>query len=1332
MSYLSEISKIQNVTIEDVIRISKQYVPSDYYNKPWSHPDLNHGKNLLHSEDALCCYMAAYGEMHWHKLKEALRTFPFDKLTDEFELYDWGCGQGIGSFAFVQALRTYKKDHLLKTIHLEDPSPEVTARARMNLNALGCKKIITSNAYLPSQNLNTNTISALELESPVAVHIFSNVLDIDQISLKGVADLLLSPICKQYVLCIGPANLQESRIEEFVRYFKDFNLQIIKNFRDVNFGVLANKKQYGCNLKLFQFSQMQPFSSTNYYAPIQYFAAYSESNFSCNNEYAAFEIVAPFDLTSRTNLHPVYALISNLISRGMPTRASRYVKNQLNELNISDKEKALKIVAQIQKSLVEVIISGQLNTTQEAWKILVLEKDTDVAQIAIKDFVILYEHLTSLSVDYDTMHLPSIIISSSKNASKNIEYDLIIDFANKETYVRTYKAHNDCYIFVSQSSEIFASRYIYTTERIKYKPIAYPDLKGGYIIDEVLATHARYFLQWFFDKEDFRPGQLPILSRALQLKSVIGLLPTGGGKSLTYQLAALLQPAITIVIDPLRSLMKDQYDGLIRSGVDVCTYINSDLDEKEKQAAETKITSSQTQFIFLSPERLSIYRFRQTLQAMQSSHIYFAYGVIDEVHCVSEWGHDFRLAYLHLGRNLYNYVLAKPTNTTDEHISLFGLTATASFDVLADVERELSGNYSYRLENDATVRYENTNRLELQYNVLEIDSTQLRSIDDVKNAKLEHLPSIIKNVTDKFNEIQSNNAIDYIKRRFVERENLSYTENIRSFNIGIDVDSNWYNYKHSNAACIIFAPHKEGNIGVSGIAEYLNNNGFQKISTFKGGDSVSQQDDFIRGGSHIMVATKAFGMGIDKPNVRFTFHMNYPSSLESFVQEAGRAGRDRKMALATIIYSSKKFSHQNVRTRLMEQFSTDYIINKYFYDKNFLGENFELFVIQMLLSTLQIEISNEEFDNTKTKHAPSQGLLNYLRKFPKGKKLVFYIPYKDDLKLLDFYNQQLIVNRLPILKPIDDNANINSKYGFGSTKYKDAIQKAIYRMCVIGLIDDFTEDYNHQTFRVVATCHTDDTYFANLKSYYLKYFSEDRANSLMSGIEQLDADPIMAALKHLTKFIYGSIAQKRARGILDMEQFCNTAISSKSNWLETNEELKDFIYYYFNSKYAREGYIANNGKPFSLTDDTDRGKNGSFEWVRKYMGVVSPEILGNESEKDNIKHLQGAIRLIRRAIPEPNPALDFLNVFCILFLHQTDNELLKEEMIQNFIEGYSIYKEMYGDSFDKLLEQYKVLLIQYHALDDNQSQEYMGDLISLAQLSLYNSWLNNFKKTYIQ
>ena len=285
-------------------------------------------------------------------------------------------------------------------------------------------------------------------------------------------------------------------------------------------------------------------------------------------------------------------------------------------------------------------------------------------------------------------------------------------------------------------------------------------------IDDAV-DHLRYFLQLLFRKEDFRPGQLPILSRALQNESVIGLLPTGGGKSLTYQLAAFLQPGVSLVIDPLVSLMKDQYDGLINAGIDCCTYINSQVADTRAER-EYDMEHSKCLFVFMSPERLCIHGFRQRLRNMQDLHVYFAYGVIDEVHCVSEWGHDFRFSYLHLGRNLYQYVLPKQSSG-HEHISLFGLTATASFDVLADVERELSGEDAFPLDNDAVVRYENTNRLELQYRVVQVDASGCNDKWAVYERKNDVVAQVLGESLDCLKELEKPENIKRIKSRFLQR-----------------------------------------------------------------------------------------------------------------------------------------------------------------------------------------------------------------------------------------------------------------------------------------------------------------------------------------------------------------------------------------------------------------------------------------------------------------------------------------------------------------------------------------------------------------------------------
>lgn len=139
----------------------------------------------------------------------------------------------------------------------------------------------------------------------------------------------------------------------------------------------------------------------------------------------------------------------------------------------------------------------------------------------------------------------------------------------------------------------------------------------------------------------------------------------------------------------------------------------------------------------------------------------------------------------------------------------------------------------------------------------------------------------------------------------------------------------------------------------------------------------------------------------------------------------------------------------------------------------------------------------------------------------------------------------------------------------------------------------------------------------------------------------------------------------------------------KKDWKETNEDLKDFIYYYFNSKYAREGFVTYDASvkaevPFSLKDDTDSDKHSeaettSFELVKKYMRVVDADIVNNDAQKDNVKHLHGAVRLIRRAAAEMNPVLNLLNIFCILFLGQQDNEMLEEEICNDYEEVIEYY-----------------------------------------------------------
>ena len=1376
--YYRQICSLKNLTIDDVVSISRNFVPVSFRNRAWEYRDnfgrtLEHGTAVLKTEEQCCAYMSAYGPMHRHKLMRALdeNEFPYSDLAGGIEIYDWGCGQGIGTMAVVEKLRQHGMLRKLCKVVLEEPSDVARDRAVIHVKKAledNNADVVAVSKYLPSDNGdNSNSITSISVEQPTAIHIFSNILDIEAVSLKGVSKMITSSGQNHIVLCIGPANLNESRILSFRNYFVENHIHIFTNFRETNFGLHPTRKAYGCLINSFSYCLSQTseiLHEYKYFAPIQYFASFTDTMVKSSLEESAFEILAPFDMTAHKNLCPVYALMSNLISRGCPTLASKKVLSYVSNMSDVQKAKSLNAIARIQKTFIEAIISERLDPNKREWKILIIEDNTSVAKISLEDFSEAYHNLIAMTKDYDHMVLPKLSVSTKNDASSEIEYDAVIDVSidqicnAKEVAFSKFEAQKDCYFIVRSSEKVYEERILYTTERIRYKAFVERNSQGLYNNIETNCSKLRYFLRLIFRKDDFRPGQLPILSRALQLKSVIGLLPTGGGKSLTYQLAAILQPAVTLVVDPLKGLMKDQYDGLLNIGIDCISYINSDITKnyEEGRSREQALTGSQVQIMFLSPERLSIYRFRQVLRSMRESGVYFAYGVIDEVHCVSEWGHDFRLAYLHLGRNLYNYVFPKEVEGEDNHISLFGLTATASFDVLADVERELSGPNAYSLEDDATVRYENTNRLELQYYIYEVDAKDAKNawkVGDIKEAKLLE---VVNDATQKIVEIQDNSAVEYIKERFIERENLmdsAVVNKIHNTNLEVNVERDWYNQTTTNTAGIVFCirASAKANLSVPTVEATLRNNGLESISTYKGGDDTTCQDSFLKGKTNMMVVTKAFGMGIDKPNVRMTFHLNYPNSLESFVQEAGRAGRDKKMALATIMYSPKKFSTQNIRTRLIKDFSADYIQNRYFYDQNFLGAKFELYVMDLLMNRLNVTISNEEMclGESYIKKQSKGGILKYISE-PKynGKTITYYTSCNVSDDELNSYNTELKQKNLPIFETECERQERKKKgkpYAYGYAQYQESLQKAIYRMCIIGLIDDFTEEYArrndgswYKIFRVTTICQEKSEYYKHLGLYYRKYYSVERVESMIAEVQALanTEGVIMACLKHLTSFIYKSIADKRARGILDMEHFCNIAIKSKYDWKKTNEELKDFIYYYFNSKYAREKFKTKDSKlhedvPFSLKDDTNHDIHSedeitSFELVRKYMRVVDPEIVNNDSQMDNVKHLQGAVRLIRRAIAEMNPVLNLLNVFCILYLGLETNEMLEEELYNDY---KAVYIQYLSDDNSALIDEFTQLLVKHAALKD---AEYIDKIQAIIQFEEHVKGLIDISKKYTE
>lgn len=677
-----------------------------------------------------------------------------------------------------------------------------------------------------------------------------------------------------------------------------------------------------------------------------------------------------------------------------------------------------------------------------------------------------------------------------------------------------------------------------------------------------------FFLNYIFRFKSLRDGQFEGVARSLLGNDSIILLPTGAGKSIIYQLSTILSPGLGIVISPLRALMDDQIENLKSFGLNRATAIHSGIAIADREQVLNLYGTGHYQLVYVSPERFQISSFRESLRTL-TAHSSVSVIAIDEAHCVSEWGHDFRPAYLNIGRS------SRQLCTSRNRVPpIVALTGTASHAVLRDVQRELQIH-----DFEAIITPKSFDRKELSYYVIETPTSE--KFQSVKGILFNHLPN-------KFS---------------VTSETLFRTRGANTF------------------SGIIFCPHTNGQFGVTELSQNLNKEFSSNVSAFYASaaprgfnkeiwerEKTQIANNFKKNQIPLLVSTKAFGMGIDKGNIRYTIHSGLPASIEQFYQEVGRAGRNGSSSIGTLIFSNE----ERERTRHLLSPSTS-------------PEE-----VAEIIENVKWD-NRDDIINALWFHVQSfTGIQNELSQFKEFVNLLNEPRWKADRCL------------------------VSSPSDWGNTKL---IEKILLRLLTLGIVRDYTvESFKSGTYSITFNDASAEEIEINFQNYVSAY-SMGRVIGELDKLRSVKTDDIndfiIHAYKTLINFIYETIEKGRRRGLYEIVILAEEANRS----VDCDSFVRNRILGYLETSFSDE---------INLVKDEEKG----FKSLKKVVeGEEDPQRLGEfiggiRSPKD-ANEIRGQAARALESIPD-HPGLLLLRAISESICSDCEPKVVSENINASF------------------------------------------------------------------